>query len=197
MMHGDPHQRRRGSRRCTEILKREAPPEDRELAPEPRPDPLRGHAGPPRARPAGGGGGRAAPQRTSASSRARCRPATSSTRACPGIHVSVREPQRGRGRAPWAAGAGLPLETHDRRDPHRRPALHLRQPQELPAEGRACACSRRSTRSSRCAASGSGSSAIGAVARRGQQGELLLLPDRAASSRRSGCGGSSTRSSRC
>ncbi len=95
----------------------------------------------------------------------------------PGIHVRVRNPEEAEARGARGRGSAAPRE-HDPRDAHGRPALHLREPEELPAEAGAARLLRDPPRDQ----SGEtlGAHRVGRRPARGrQQGELLLLPDRA------------------
>ena len=143
-------------------------------AAERRPDLLRGHAGPARARPAGGGGGRSArralPLRGEGD--APRAPALQGPAGDPRVGL---EPHRGRGpRAGRRSGAAA-RDDHPP-DAHARPAVHLRQPEELPAEAGPAGVLGHPPDLH-------GAAAVGADhgPRRGpggrQQGELLLLPD--------------------
>ena len=186
----------RGSRRCSEILKREAAPEDRELLLSLAPVLFAEMPAALALDLPAAGAGRAASAATSASSRARCRPAHQLYKGLPGIHVSARNPSEDEARA-IGGGRGLPLETHDRRDPHPRRALHLREPEELLPEGRACGSSRRSTRSSRCGGSGSASSGSAGAQEEGAKECYCHFQIERDRRPRSACAASSTRSSRC
>ena len=166
-------------RRCSTILKRDAPRRGARARAVARADPVRGHA---------------AAHRASACRRRWSRPASCKLhypfiaremppahqlyKGLPGIHVtainlSEEESRRDRRRRRAAA------RDHDPANPHARPAVHLRQPQELPAEVRAARLRGRSTRSSPCRRQWERVAAFGDAHGGGQQGELLPVPHRA------------------
>ena len=130
---------------------------------------------------------------TSASSPARSRPRPSSTRACPGSTWRPEPSAEADAVAMGAGYAGLPLETTVVRDPHRRHALHLREPQELLPQGRASRLLRDPPDLHRAPPVGA-HRVGGRTPRRGTARSATPTSRSSASSRRSGCGGSSTRS---
>ena len=127
MVHGDPQQRHGASRGSDGDPEAARPrPRTSDLLLEFAPILFAGHAGPARARPAGARRWPRASCATSASSCGRCRPAHQLYKGLPGIHVVGPQPQRGGGARARRRG-GAAARDHDRRDPHPRPALHLRE----------------------------------------------------------------------
>ncbi len=172
-----PANTRPGSPRCSRSSSARPPPEERELVLSLAPILFEGM--PPRIAPgpAARGGGRAHPQAPLSLHRARDAARPPALQGRPRHPRHGHEPERGgvaRDRRRGRAAA----RDHDPQDPHRRPALHLRQPQELPAEVGAA-------RLRRLPPDLHGAAAVGARrgvrrrARRGQQGELLPVPHRA------------------
>ena len=176
MVHGDPQQRSARLAEVTEILKREAQPEERELLLSLAPILFAGMP----ARLALDLPAPAVAARVLLHFRFVAREMPPAPPALQGPARDPRlgpQPQRGRGPRPRRRG-GAAARDHDRRDPHPGPALHLRQPQELPAEVRPAGVLGDPPHLHRAPPVGADR-----VARRpaggGQPRELLLLPDRA------------------